>query len=86
MKKKYRDRNYLLASILQSAGSFPGEYKTKILMKSEMNYSQIRRYFNYLKANGLLIQDSNSKRWYRTAKGEALLELYNKMKDTAKEI
>jgi hypothetical protein len=57
-----------------SVVSFPGEYMTKVL-KSEMNYSQVCRSFNYLKANEMLVQDSNLKRLNRTTKGEALLDL-----------
>lgn len=86
LKRKYRDRNFLLASILESAGPFPGEFKTRILMKTEMNYSQIRKYFNFLRENGMLKQDLESKRWFRTPKGETFLDMYNKMRDGVKEL
>lgn len=84
LKKKYRDRTFLIAQILEYAGPLPGEYKTKILMKTEMNHSQIQRFFKYLEDNGMLRQDHDSKRWFRTAKGESFLDVYNKMKEDLK--
>jgi predicted transcriptional regulator len=80
LKKKYRDRTLLIAEILECAGWSPGELKTKILMKTQMNMSQIKKYFKYLEENGMLRQDKYSKRWFRTAKGESFLEIYSRMK------
>jgi hypothetical protein len=40
-------------------------------MKTEMIHSQIQRFFKYLEDNGMLRQDHDLKRRFRTAKGES---------------
>ena len=63
------------AQILEYAGPLPWEYKTKIVMKTEMIPDS--KIFQ-------ILRDHDSKRRFRTAKGESFLDVYNKMEEDLK--
>ncbi len=80
---KYRSRDEISATILQSAAARDGITKTKIMYNSFLSYTQLLYYLEYLISNNLLECDAN--RVYNiTSKGLEFLDDYNKMADLLK--
>ncbi|HEX7178709.1 MAG TPA: winged helix-turn-helix domain-containing protein [Nitrososphaeraceae archaeon] len=81
---KYRSRDEITATILQSAAVRDGITRTKIMYNSLLSYTQLLYYLDYLCTNVLLDHDRQNKKYNITAKGLEFLDAYNKMADLLK--
>ena len=81
---KYRSKNGICASILNSVTSEDGTRITKIMYNSFLSYSQVSYYLRLLRENGTLYYDEMSKVYKITDRGLKFLELYNGMGDLLK--
>lgn len=75
---KYRGREEILASILESIEAGSGMTKTKIMYESLLSYEQGLYYLEYLLNNELLTYDQSNGVYNMTRKGLKFLALYNK--------
>jgi predicted transcriptional regulator len=78
---KYRGREEIFASILQSAATDNGIIRTKIMYNSFLFFLQLRSYLEPLIDNELLTYERPNKVYKITKKGFEFLEIYNKMSD-----
>jgi len=78
---KYRSRDEITATILQSAAVRDGITRTKIMYNSFLSYTQLLYYLDYLISNELLDYDEQGRKYNITAKGLEFLDAYNKMVD-----
>ena len=79
---KNRDRNEIVASILQSvrnAGKDDGIRTTRIMYNSFLSYSMVTHYLKLLTRNGSLEYDEPNKEYRITEAGLRGLELHNKI-------
>ena len=79
---KNRDRNEIVASILQSvrnAGKDDGMRRTRIMYNSFLSYSMVTHYLKLLTGNGSLEYDEPNKAYKITEAGLRVLELHNKI-------
>jgi predicted transcriptional regulator len=81
---KYRSRDEITATILQSAAVRDGITRTKIMYNSFLSYTQLLYYLDYLCTNELLDHDRQNMKYNITAKGLEFLNAYNKMADLLK--
>ena len=76
---KYRSKNGIFASILNSATGDDGIRITRMMYNSFLSYSQVTYYLRLLRENGTLYYDEMSKVYKITDRGLKFLELYNGM-------
>ena len=82
-----RDRNEIVASILQSArnaGKDDGIRTTRIMYNSFLSYSMVTHYLKLLTGNGSLDYDEPNKAYRITEAGLRVLELHNKIIEVLK--
>ena len=82
-----RDRNEIVASILQSArnaGKDDGIRTTRIMYNSFLSYSMVTHYLKLLTGNGSLEYDEPNKAYRITEAGLRVLELHNKIIEVLK--
>jgi predicted transcriptional regulator len=78
---RYRSRDQIIGSILQSAAANKGITKTKMMYSSFLSYSQLLDYLNFMLSNGLLEYNPAERTYKPTAKGSEFLELNNRIAD-----
>ena len=76
---RYRSRDQIIVSILQSAAANEGITKTKMMYSSFLSYSQLLDYLNFMLSNELLEYNPAERNYKPTAKGSQLLELNNRI-------
>jgi predicted transcriptional regulator len=81
---KYRSKNGIFASILNSATGDDGIRITRIMYNSFLSYSQVTYYLRLLRENGTLYYDEMSRVYKTTDRGLKFLELYNGMGELLK--
>lgn len=81
---KYRSKDEILASLLQSAAERKTITKTRLMYSSFLSYPQLIEYLEFLTDNELLKFDKIQKSYKITSKGLELLDVYMKMKDMIK--
>ncbi len=72
---RYRSRDEIIGSILQSAATSKGITKTKIMFSSFLSYQQLLYYLDFLVGEGLLEYDSHNRVYRTEQKGLDFLEL-----------
>lgn len=72
---RYRSRDEIIGSILQSAASGNGVTKTKIMYSSFLSYPQLLYYLDHLLSEGLVKYDYTNKTYQIRQKGSDFLEL-----------
>ena len=81
---KYRGRDEIIASILQSAATDNGMRRAGIMYNSFLSCPHLLNYLEHLMDNELLSYDQSKKVYKITMKGSEFLEIYNKMSDLLK--
>ena len=76
---RYRSRDQIIGSILQSAAGNGGISKTKMMYSSFLSYSQLLDYLKFMLSKELLEYNSGERTYKPTAKGAEFLELNNRM-------
>ena len=82
-----RDRNEIVASILQSVinpKADDGIRRTRIMYNSFLSYSMVTHYLKLLTENGSLEYDELNKTYRITEVGLRVLELHNKITEMLK--
>jgi predicted transcriptional regulator len=75
LNAKYRNRNEIIASILEAAKGVSIS-KTRIMFTACLSYEQLNEYLNGLLEKELLTCDSHTRTYNITPKGSKFLELY----------
>ncbi|MGI0045270.1 MAG: winged helix-turn-helix domain-containing protein [Nitrososphaeraceae archaeon] len=78
LNAKYRNRNEIIASILEAAKEV-GISKTRIMFTAYLSYEQLNEYLNGLLEKELLTCDSHTRTYNITPKGSRFLELYSEL-------
>jgi predicted transcriptional regulator len=81
---KYRGRDQIVASMLQSVIENKGIRSTKIMYNCFLSYPQLVYYLNYLTDKALLTYDRLNHGYNITARGLKFIELENKMSNLFK--
>jgi predicted transcriptional regulator len=76
---RYRSRDQIIGSILQSAAANEGITKTKMMYSSFLSYSQLLDYLSFMLSNELLEYNSAERTYKHAAKGSEFLELNNRI-------
>ena len=76
---RYRSRDQIIGSILQSAAGNEGITKTKMMYSSFLSYSQLLEYLNFMLRKELLEYNSEDRTYKPTPKGSEFLELNNRI-------
>jgi predicted transcriptional regulator len=76
---RYKSRDEIIGSILQSAASGKGVTKTKIMYSSFLSYPQLLYYLDLLISEDLLGYDSENKVYKTKQKGLEFLELNKRL-------
>lgn len=81
---RHRDKNEIIASILQILAEKNGMGFTKIMYCSYLSYKQVNRFLNLAVGNGLLDYNVSTRLYKITRRGQDFLELYTKMENLLK--
>lgn len=82
---RYRSRNDIYASILQSAQKEENGIKiTRIMYYSYLSYTQMIEFLKQLTRFGLLVYNEETTRYEITPKGQRFMGVYEKMDEILK--
>jgi predicted transcriptional regulator len=84
MRKKYRSRTEIIASILETTARENAAGITRLMFICFLSYPQIKSYLEILMKDQLLRRNDQDKVYRITVKGRQFLDLYSKMADMLK--